>query len=140
MKKYIILFLIIISCENEQTDYNPYIPNISFERIINLNLPTYDDINYTGGSLELDGLGVCGVILFNLNDDIIAWEACDPNHKKNNTCPKLDINGVQTICNCENNLYSLATGQILNNSGSISKYPMIRYKTERIGYNLRIYN
>jgi len=78
-------------------------------------------------------------ILFNFNNDILAWEACDPNHKKRDDCPKLEIDGVQAKCNCVGNIYSLATGQLLN-SNTTSNYPLIRYKTERIGNNLRIYN
>ena len=139
MKKLLLFYIFILGCENEQASYNPYIPDISFERVINLNLPSFDNINYTGGSVELEGLGVCGVILFNFNNDILAWESCDPNHKKNNTCPKLIVDGIQAKCQCEGNLYSLATGQILNNN-STSNYLMIRYKTERVGSNLRVFN
>ena len=139
VKNYLIVFFFLISCENEQSPYNPYLPDISFERIINLNLPSYDNLNFTGGSVIIDGLGVCGVILFNFNDDILAWEACDPNHNKRDDCPKLEIDGVQAKCNCVGNIYSLATGQLLN-SNTTSNYPLIRYKTERIGNNLRIYN
>ena len=139
MKRLLLFYIFILGCENEQAIYNPYIPDISFERVINLNLPSFDNINYTGGSVALEGLGVCGVILFNFNNDILAWESCDPNHKKNNTCPKLDVDGIQAKCQCEGNLYSLATGQILNNN-STSNYPMIRYKTERVGSNLRVFN
>ena len=97
------------------------------------------DLNFTVGSVIIDGLGVCGVILFNFNNDILAWEACDPNHKKRDDCPKLEIDGIQAKCNCVGNIYSLATGQLLN-SNTTSNYPLIRYKTERIGNNLRIYN
>ena len=139
IKRYIIILLILTSCESEQTNINPYIPNISFDRIINLNLPSYDNLNFTGGSVIIDGLGVCGVILFNFNDDILAWEACDPNHKKRDDCPSLDIDGVQAKCNCVGNIYSLATGQLMNSSMT-SNYPLIRYKTELIGSNLRVYN
>ena len=70
VKNYLIVFFFLVSCENEQSPYNPYLPDISFERIINLNLPSYDNLNFTGGSVIIDGLGVCGVILFNFNNDI----------------------------------------------------------------------
>ena len=139
MKKRLFIFFFIISCENEQSNYNPYLPDISFERIINLSLPSYDNLNFTGGSVKIDGIGVCGVILFNFNNDILAWEACDPNHKKRDDCPGLTIDGVQVECDCVGNIYSLATGQLLNSNMS-SNYPLIRYKTEIIGNNLRVYN
>ena len=139
MKKYLFTLLLLISCENEQSNFNPFLPDISFDRIINLNLPSYDNLNFTGGSVKIDGLGVCGVILFNFSDDILAWEACDPNHIKRDDCPGLTIDGVQANCDCVGNVYSLATGQLLNNSMT-SNYPLIRYKTEQIGNNLRVYN
>ena len=59
MKRLLLFYIFILGCENEQASYNPYIPDISFERVINLNLPSFDNINYTGGSVELEGLGVC---------------------------------------------------------------------------------
>ena len=97
MNKWLFIFFFILSCENEQSNYNPYLPDISFERIINLSLPSYDNLNFTGGSVKIDGIGVCGVILFNFNNDILAWEACDPNHKKRDDCPGLNIDGVHKI-------------------------------------------
>ena len=139
MKKYLFTLLLLISCENEQSNFNPFLPDISFDRIINLNLPSYDNLNFTGGSVKIHGLGVCGVILFNFSDDILAWEACDPNHIKRDDCPGLTIDGVQANCDCVGNVYSLATGQLLNSSMT-SNYPLIRYKTEQIGNNLRVYN
>ena len=139
MKKYLFTLLLLISCENEQSNFNPFLPEVSFDRIINLNLPSYDNLNFTGGSVKIDGLGVCGVILFNFSDDILAWEACDPNHIKRDDCPGLTIDGVQANCDCVGNVYSLATGQLLNSSMT-SNYPLIRYKTEQIGNNLRVYN
>ena len=53
MKKCLFIFFFILSCENEQSNYNPYLPDISFERIINLSLPSYDNLNFTGGSVKI---------------------------------------------------------------------------------------
>ena len=64
---------------------------------------------------------------------------CIRDSKKRDDCPSLDIDGVQAKCNCVGNIYSLATGQLLNSSMT-SNYPLIRYKTELIGSNLRVYN
>ena len=138
MIRLLLIFILINGCQNNQTNYNPFIPDIDFERVININLPVYDDLKFNGGSVKIDGIAVCGIILFNFNNDIIAWESCDPNHKKINSCPSLTVEGVQAKCICENNLYSLATGQILNEFSS--NYPLIRYMTERIGNTIRIYN
>ena len=72
----------------------------------------YDDVKFSSGSVELSGIGVCGIVIFNFNGDILAWEQCPPNHSVNSSCPKLNISGVQLSCDCTQNLYSLATGQL----------------------------
>jgi hypothetical protein len=68
--RLIVLTLIILSCEKSNDNENPFIPDVRFEKIININLPTYNDLKYNGGSYYINGLGVKGVILFNLNDNI----------------------------------------------------------------------
>jgi hypothetical protein len=51
----------------------------------------------------------------------------------------MTINGVQSICSCEDFKYSLATGQILSNSEKES-YPMKLYYSEKNGNSVRISN
>ena len=140
MRIILLVIVLIFSCEDGNVNFNPYIPNINFDKTINLDLPLYDDVKFSSGSVELSGIGVCGVVIFNFNGDILAWEQCPPNHSVNSSCPKLNINGVQLSCDCTQNLYSLATGQLLNNIDQNNKYPLVRYRTEKIGSSLRIYN
>ena len=73
MIKRISLILCIFlfnSCEKQDENINPFIPDVSFEKTINLSLPNYDNLNYNGGSYFLQNVGVKGVILFNLNNSI----------------------------------------------------------------------
>ena len=75
MIKRISLILCIFlfnSCEKQDENINPFIPDVSFEKTINLSLPNYDNLNYNGGSYFLQNVGVKGVILFNLNNSILA--------------------------------------------------------------------
>lgn len=136
--RLIVLTLIILSCEKSYDNDNPFIPDVRFEKIININLPTYNDLKYNGGSYYINGLGVKGVILFNLNDNIIAWEASCPNEKPSD-CSTMEIKGLQAECKCNSNLYSLANGQPLKINTNNS-YPMVAYFTEKSGNSLRIYN
>ena len=140
MRLTLLLTVLLIACESSNVNYNPYIPNLKFDKTINLDLPLYDNIKFSSGSVELIGVGVCGIVLFNFNGDILAWEQCPPNHAVNSSCPKLNISGVQLSCECTQNLYSLATGQLLNNINHNNKYPLVRYRTERVGSSLRVYN
>ena len=95
-------------------------------------------MKYNGGSYYINGLGVKGVILFNLNDNIIAWEASCPNEKPSD-CSRMEIKGLQAECKCNSNLYSLANGQPLKINTNNS-FPMVPYYTEKSGNSLRIYN
>ena len=140
MRLCLLLTVLLCACESSNVNYNPYIPNLKFDKTINLDLPLYDNIKFSSGSVELIGVGVCGIVLFNFNGDILAWEQCPPNHAVNSSCPKLNISGVQLSCECTQNLYSLATGQLLNNINQNNKYPLVRYRTERVGPSLRVYN
>ena len=140
MRHCLLLTVLLCACESSNVNYNPYIPNLKFDKTINLDLPLYDNIKFSSGSVELIGVGVCGIVLFNFNGDILAWEQCPPNHAVNSSCPKLNISGVQLSCECTQNLYSLATGQLLNNINQNNKYSLVRYRTERVGSSLRVYN
>ena len=135
---YLILFFTLFSCSKERINNNPYLQNISFEKTINLNLPQYDNLRYSGGSIYLQNGGIKGILLFNINDQIMAWEASCPNHFPSD-CSTMDIKGVQSSCQCENYNYSLATGQILS-VGNGNNYPMLSYFSQKNGNSIRISN
>ena len=139
-KILLIIFSISISCSKERLNNNPYLQNISFTKTINLNLPQYDNLKFNGGSIHLQNVGIKGVLLFNINDQIMAWEASCPNHLPSN-CSTMSITGVQSHCKCENYKYSLATGQ-LHSTENLGEniYPMLSYFSEKNGNSLRISN
>lgn len=139
MKHVLILIVILIcSCSKNEINRNPYLQNISFEKTINLNLPQYDDLNYNGGAVYLNSVGIKGLILFNFSNQIFAWEASCPNQYPS-SCSTMKIDGVQTVCNCDDYKYSLATGQLLSSSETNS-YPMKLYFSEKNGNSVRISN
>ena len=139
MKHVLILIVILIcSCSKNEINRNPYLQNISFEKTINLNLPQYDDLNYNGGAVYLNPGGIKGLILFNFSNQIFAWEASCPNQYPS-SCSTMKIDGVQTVCNCDDYKYSLATGQLLSSSETNS-YPMKLYFSEKNGNSVRISN
>ena len=139
MKHVLILIVILIcSCSKNEINRNPYLQNISFEKTINLNLPQYDDLNYNGGAVYLNSGGIKGLILFNFSNQIFAWEASCTNQYPS-SCSTMKIDGVQTVCNCDDYKYSLATGQLLSSSETNS-YPMKLYFSEKNGNSVRISN
>ena len=135
---YLFIFFLSISCSTDNISNNPYLQSISFEKTINLNLPQYDNLRYSGGSIYLQSGGIKGLLLFNINDQIMAWEASCPNHYPS-SCSTMSINGVQSTCECEDYKYSLATGQLLSNAKG-DKYPMLSYFSQKNGNSVRISN
>lgn len=134
----ILSFILVTSCSKNEINRNPYLQNISFEKTINLNLPQYDNLNYNGGAVYLSSGGIKGLILFNFSNQIFAWEASCPNQYPS-SCTTMEIDAVQTVCNCDDYKYSLATGQLLSNSENDS-YPMKLYFSEKNGNSVRISN
>ena len=95
-------------------------------------------MRYSGGSIYLQSGGIKGLLLFNINDQIMAWEASCPNHYPS-SCSTMSINGVQSTCECEDYKYSLATGQLLSDANG-DKYPMLSYFSQKNGNSVRISN
>ena len=141
IKFTILINFIFITCSKDLLNRNPFLNELDFEFSINLNLPLYNDLKFTGGSVMINEFGHRGIILYNINNNnYLAWEASCPNHKPN-SCSKTKILGSLTKCDCENYQYSLATGQLLNPSlDDNNQYPMINYGVRISGNNLVIYN
>ena len=141
IKFTILINFIFIRCSKDSLNRNPFLNELDFEFSINLNLPLYNDLKFTGGSVMINEFGHRGIILYNINNNnYLAWEASCPNHKPN-SCSKTKILGSLTKCDCENYQYSLATGQLLNPSlDDTNQYPMINYGVRISGNNLVIYN
>jgi len=139
---YTILYVTVLySCGKERLQRNPYLVDIKFQREINLSLPLYNSLTYVGGSLLIPDLGINGVIIFNLNGNtFLAWEATCPNHNLK-TCSFLKINGVLAECNCEFYKYSLATGQLLDETeGQSRPYGLLFYQVQNFNGILRVSN
>ena len=136
-----ILLSAVYSCGKDKIDRNPYFTTVNFNINLNLNLPSYDDLGYAGGGVNIRQGGINGLLVFNLNgNDFLAWEATCPNHVIKD-CSLLSIRGVLAECSCEGFEYSLATGQLLNpEENNENPYPMLFYNVRRSGNTLIISN
>ena len=135
----LILFLtlfLMISCNEEKVDRNPFLQEISFDERINLSLPTFDNLRYQGGSVYWQNGGIKGLNLFNLSGTIMAWEASCPNQRPSD-CSKTTINDIIVQCSCDDSTYSLVTGQPLTDG---VEYGLINYGIRRSGNLVLIYN
>ena len=137
MKKYSLLFLILffISCsDNGFNNKNPYIPNYTFTVDINMNLPSYSNLQYPSNAIYYSGAGAKGIFIFNTGSGYNAFDAACPNQALS-SCSTMTINGIEVVCPCDNAKYNLYTGQ---SPGKL--YPLKQYRVEVNGNVLRVYN
>jgi len=137
-----ILFLLITltlwACPSDDGyTRNPYLQQTSFSYDINMNLPTYNALQFPSNYVILDNLGINGVIVFNTGSGYVAFERSCANHSLQ-SCSVLTVNGLEATCQCNDaTKYSIYTGQIINGSGD---YGLLSYRVEQSGDMLRISN
>ncbi len=142
MKHFYILIasILLLTCDSD----NEIDPSCSFlttgltiNRQLNLNLPQFSDLQFTGNSVYLPGLGNQGVIVANVGNNFFAWDAADPNHQIQ-SCSVLVPNGSLATCGCDDeNTYSLVNGRI---SGADLPCTLLFYNITLQGNTLFIQN
>jgi nitrite reductase/ring-hydroxylating ferredoxin subunit len=139
MKKLIPLLLIallFLSCsDNGFNNKNPYIPNYSFSVTFDLNYPAYSNLKFVSNAIYYVGpeVGPRGIYVFNTGSGYNAFDAACPNQALS-SCSTLTLKGINVICPCDDEEYSLFTGQ-----GKL-QYPLKQYRAELNGNILRVYN
>ncbi|GEL10008.1 Ferredoxin subunit of nitrite reductase or a ring-hydroxylating dioxygenase [Flavobacterium glycines] len=139
MKKIIslsLLCLLFFSCsDNGFKNNNPYIPNYNFSITFDLNYPAYSKLNYASNAVYYAGpeVGPKGIYVFYTGSGYNAFDAACPNQALS-SCSTLTLNGINLVCPCDKEEYSLFTGQ-----GKL-QYPLKQYRVEKIGNILRVYN
>ncbi len=113
----LILMLLLLSCENDGPDRNPFLPEVNFRFDLNLNLPEYNRLNNVGNPIYVDnnGVGIRGVFVMRTGPEnqFVAWEANCPNHAPND-CSTMLLDGQNVRCPCDDFEYNLFFGQLLN--------------------------
>jgi len=117
-----LLILSLHSCKKKSIHNNPYLQDVNFFIEINMDLPEYAPLRYANNSVLIQNVGIKGVIVFYTGNAYLAYEASDPNHFPN-SCSKMIPNQFTCQCNCENNQYSLYTGQLTNGEGDFGLKP-----------------
>lgn len=140
-----ILFLaiLLVCCNSDTAQRNPFLLELGFRFEINLNLPLYSPLTTTGNPVYVanTGVGIRGVFVMNTGFDIFrAFEASCPNHSPN-TCSTMSIDGQVARCACEDYEYSLFTGQQLNRPDTSTRlYDMLEYRANLSGNSVFISN
>jgi nitrite reductase/ring-hydroxylating ferredoxin subunit len=133
---FLSFFFFLYACKKNEIAKNPYLEDVNFSVEINLDLPEYISLKYANNSVLIHNAGIKGIIVFNNGNGYNAFEASDPNHYPNN-CSQMQPNQFTCTCNCEDNQYSLYTGQITHGDG---KYSLKPYHISQSGNRLRISN
>ena len=131
--------LLLISCEYEDNlRRNPNLLNINVNYEVNLNLPQFNALNFSGNSVYIPSQGNLGLIVVNAGSSFLAWDAADPNIIPED-CSRLQIDGFNAASSCDDppNSYSLVTGQPLE--GDL-RYPLYAYRITESSGVLRIFN
>ncbi len=137
---FLILFLVFFSCDRDiQTDNNnPYLPNYSFEVILNMSFPQYSSLAFPSNAVYVNsaGAGIRGLIVFNAGSgNFLAYDAACPNQPLTD-CSTMTINGINAKCPCDDAEYSLFTGLAAG-----KQYPMKAYRVQMIdATTIKVYN
>ncbi|QTY28348.1 hypothetical protein IGB25_08670 [Flavobacterium sp. CS20] len=118
---------------------NPNLLNVQFDIILNLTLPQFSPLNFTGNAVYVGGQGIGndGIIVVNTGSGFLAWDASDPNEIPSN-CTRLQIDGLSAVSTCQNpNSYSLITGQPLDDGLS---FALMNYQLNANGDSIRVFN
>ncbi len=138
MKKYasfILLISLLFSCSDSGfKNTNPYLPNYSVLIDLNLNLPEYSKLKYVSNAVLIPAKGVRGVVVFNSGSGYNAFDAACPNQALA-SCSTMTIKGINLLCPCDNEEYSLFSGQSVG-----KQYPLKQYRVEVNGSLLRVFN
>lgn len=139
MKKYI-LFLVTLSfimgCSNDNfNNNNKYLPNYNFQVSVDMDLPLYSQLKFTGNAVMITnaGAGINGVIVTNTGTGYTAYEASCPNQALT-SCSMLTINGIVAKCPCDNVEYFLFTGQ----AKTPVQYPLKPYRIQQTSQSILV--
>ncbi len=137
MKKLLLLasFIILFGCNKNENNINcNFLLDVGVNKVVNLNLPEFNQLQFPVNAIRSEGQGNDGLILVRVNSStLIAWDGADPNHTPS-SCSGLTITGLTAVCGCDDgNEYELTSGQIIgDNPQPCTLKP---YRVEAIGNN-----
>jgi len=139
----VLLLFILVCCDSDTEQRNPYLQELGFRFEINLGLPLYSPLITIGNPVYIptEGAGIRGVFVMNTGFDVFrAFEASCPNHSPN-SCSTMTITGQNARCSCEDYEYSLFTGQQLDRPDDGNRYfDMLEYRASASGNSVIISN
>ena len=142
MKYFLLIISFILtlsSCKDDFVDNNKYLPNISVNFSVDLNLPEANGLLVVGGYAKFPNQGIRGVIVFNNGlDNYIAFDLACP-HIPLQDCSTMTFNQGDLFmkCECDGEKFSKLDGSPLNPN---IQYAARMYLVEKSGNTLFIHN
>ena len=137
------LIFLFVTCDNSTTERNPFIQEIGFRIDLDLNLPLFSPLTNVGSAIFVgtQGAGVNGVFVINTGFNTFrAFEATCPNVVFS-PCSQMELDGQNGICPCNDNEFSLFTGQLLNPPEDGSRFfNLLEYRAQFSGNVVTISN
>ncbi len=114
---------------------NPNIPNYPVNLQINMNLPGYSNLQFPSNHIVDYSQGARGIVVFNTGSGFAAFDLACPNQSFDSCTTAMTINGIEAICDCDDTVYNLFTGQSPG-----QPYPLKQYRVNINGSTLIITN
>jgi nitrite reductase/ring-hydroxylating ferredoxin subunit len=130
---YFLIFILttILSCDSEEVP--SLLPNVQINYVVDMNLPSNQDLLVPSGSTYIPGEGIRGIYVYNLNgSQYKAFDAACPNHNPNGvgSCATMDfVNDLWLSCFCEQYTYSILDGSPQQES---NPYFAKEYRVQRV--------
>ncbi|WP_179021659.1 hypothetical protein [Winogradskyella forsetii] len=139
MKKLLLTLscVVIFACNSNDDNSNcNFLFDAGVNLTVNLNLPQFSQLEFTGNGVYVSGQGNNGIWLWRASTSTLnAWDAADPSHPPA-ACSTLTDSGIGDIvvCGCDDaNQYSLITG--LSFGENTQPCTLQPYRVEFIGNN-----
>jgi|GEM_PF-626831 len=136
MKKVYILILsamLTIACSSDDNhrQNNPNLLDVNVNFTVDTSFPQFSNLSVSVGSpVYVGGYGNGGIFLMNNGSSIVAWDAIDPNHPRDNSCTSMQLESPHVVCNCEGNKYELFNGNFIE--GENLEYTLYNYRVSEV--------
>ena len=110
----------------------------NFSITLNLNLPDYNKLRIERGVVQLDNVGLRGIVVINIGNNYMAWDRACPSQALSD-CSQMTLESDHffMLCPCNGVKYNLLNGQPQSKETS---YPMLNYQVVKQGDVLVISN
>lgn len=132
----LVLFIPLLACDREEIeDFMPFVPFP--DQFLNLNNLQYADLQFDGGWVKIDNIGVRGVIVYRENSSTYRTFERNCTYLPNEACATVNVDqgNLFMIDPCCSSSFSFPMGQPLTGPAA---FPLRRYRTTLDGNTLII--